>query len=288
MAEEDAALIGLVYSIILLILGAVFRDTVCYYLCCCGCCCSRRKKTKNDDNVDVVVVSKTTPKEYSLKDAYALLFCFPLTGAHHFYLDRLVHGAIYVCTFGFFGLGICVDAVLLSHWRAESKRSSQTPRRGLMNCFCLSCVGITLAWTSLIFFLAIMYIQGPEMLEASGYVEKTPVSPYEVLQVSKHSTEREIRAAYKDLAKQWHPDRNPNCDDCNEKMEDINEAFEKLKESDFSFSASDGASEKWEHVIEELSPKFRKVWNGFEFYMSTSSNEKRRKRKRRKRGRDEF
>ena len=124
------------------------------------------KKTKNDDNVDVVVVSNTTPKEYSLKDAYALLFCFPLTGAHHFYLDRLVHGAIYVCTFGFFGLGICLDAVLLSHWRSESKRSSQTPRRGLMNCFCLSCVGITLAWTSLIFFLAIMYIQGPELLEA--------------------------------------------------------------------------------------------------------------------------
>ena len=72
-------------------------------------------------------------------------------------------------------------------------------------------------------------------------------------------------------------------------MEDINEAFEKLKESDFSYSASDGASEKWKHVFEEFSPKVRGAWSGFEFYASTSSTKKKTgKKRKRKRDGNEF
>ena len=281
--SDNNAVVGILYSILLLLIGAFFRDYVCYYLCCCCCCFSCRKKKQKDD--DPVVVVQTSKNTYSLKDAYVLLFCLPLTGAHHFYLNRLVHGSIYICTLGFFGLGFWTDVALLSWWRAAAE--SKPRRRGVLRCMCLSITGICFMWIAFIVFLVGVYVKGPVLLQAGGFLEESPVSPYDVLEISRHSTEKEIRTAYKDMAKKWHPDRNPNCPECNEKMEDINEAFEKLKETDFAYSDVDSAKEQWDSIIENLAPKFTQAFTSFEFHFSSSSNTKKEKRKN-KRRKDEF
>ena len=53
---------------------------------------------------------------------------------------------------------------------------------------------------------------------------------YEILGVSKDATEEEIKAAYKKLVKQYHPDLHPNDPAAAEKFKEINEANEVLSD----------------------------------------------------------
>jgi len=53
--------------------------------------------------------------------------------------------------------------------------------------------------------------------------------PYKVLGVSPDSSEDEIKKAYRDLAKKYHPDRNPGNAAAAEKMNEINAAYDSIK-----------------------------------------------------------
>lgn len=48
---------------------------------------------------------------------------------------------------------------------------------------------------------------------------------YKMLGVSSNARTKEIKEAYRSLALQYHPDRNPMNPDANKKMEELNEAY---------------------------------------------------------------
>ncbi len=55
---------------------------------------------------------------------------------------------------------------------------------------------------------------------------------YEVLGVSRTVTDIELKAAYRKLAMQHHPDRNPGDAACEHKFKELNEAYDVLKDQD--------------------------------------------------------
>ena len=64
--------------------------------------------------------------------------------------------------------------------------------------------------------------------------------PWQVLGVSRTATDEEIKAAYRKLAHQYHPDLNPGDEAAAKRMQEINAAYDQIKNTD-AYQASQEA-----------------------------------------------
>lgn len=55
---------------------------------------------------------------------------------------------------------------------------------------------------------------------------------YEILGIDRSASEREIKSAYRKLAKKYHPDANPGDREAEEKFKELSEAYDVLKDSE--------------------------------------------------------
>ncbi len=72
---------------------------------------------------------------------------------------------------------------------------------------------------------------------------------YKILGLDKNATSKEIKGAYRKLARKYHPDLNPNDKDAKRKFQEINEANEVLSDPE-KRKKYDQYGENWKHADE--------------------------------------
>ena len=223
---------------------------------------------------------------------YLWLF-FGWCGAHHFYLGRPAHGALYACTFGFFGIGWALDSVLLRRYLSEANRGI-SPRAGYEYSCCKCCCMFLALCIFIIGGALMVWSEGPLLIRKTGWLGDFE-SPYDVLNLKYGASADDVKQAFRAQSKIYHPDKCklPGTE-CVDRMMKLNEAYAELKErkapvdetSDDSFFDTDHTAREWVRIISEVGKKME----GFSKSAGDAKEEKRKKKekfqKRRKDARD--
>ena len=97
--------------------------------------------------------------------------------------------------------------------------------------------------------------------------------PYKVLGVPRTASDEEIKKAYRDLAKKYHPDMTPGDKYAAEKMNEINAAYDQIKEGDKASTAYGGGSayQSYSYSHGYGAGTWDSYWNGNRSYTRTET-----------------
>ena len=82
--------------------------------------------------------------------------------------------------------------------------------------------------------------------------------PYKVLGVSPDASDEEVKKAYRDLTKKYHPDLNPGDEEAARKMNDINTAYDQIKSGNVSGPSAYGGPYGAAGAYQQ---QYRQEWN---------------------------
>lgn len=114
------------------------------------------------------------------------------------------------------------------------------------------------------------YLQYKMQLDSRTYssdINNSDIDYYEVLGVDSSTNIGKIKQKYRDLAKIWHPDRNPNCQECDEKFKLINKAYEIVSEEHRSRNSQQKSIFEQEHTELTTANWLKKVENSDDFWV---------------------
>lgn len=256
------AMIGLVHIVGVICVGWFIRR----------CCCRKSSEASSDP---CIVQEEHLQTQKSLTSSYILWFCVPFTGAHHFYLDRVVHGVICVYTLNFFGLGWAIDAFLMPRYvraynakRVHPNAPCDMSRRNL-------CCKLPLLMLFIVGFLAGAFLYTPFVMHRLGVVDidriaaQTEENPFDILGIPHTADLTTAKNAYRKESLSWHPDRNVGCGKrCERKMADITRAFEQIKKR----RAPGPADRSWEAWAENIVSDWSSILKHFETKYNAEDN----------------
>jgi len=87
--------------------------------------------------------------------------------------------------------------------------------------------------------------------------------PYEILEINRNATDEEVKKAYRELAKKYHPDNfkdNPLADLASEKMKAINEAYDAIQKE-----RTEGYFQNGKYNYQTNFPRVRELINNRRF-----------------------
>ena len=79
---------------------------------------------------------------------------------------------------------------------------------------------------------------------------------YDILGVAKNASDDEIKKSYRKLAMKFHPDRNPDSKEAEEKFKEVNEAYQVLSDPD-TRKRYDRFGDDFRHVPEDYDERVR-------------------------------
>ncbi|SPJ09957.1 DnaJ protein, putative [Plasmodium sp. DRC-Itaito] len=83
---------------------------------------------------------------------------------------------------------------------------------------------------SFVILISFKYLEEKYSIE-SYFEEGDSFDYYEILKCKRGDSIQKIKKNYRDLSKQYHPDSNKNCNDCDKKFQEITKAYKTLSDS---------------------------------------------------------